>query len=352
MTKQEFFIMMLRSAVTAEPINSFAMTPYEYKAIMEMAKKQAVEGLIIESMINNHVKLQKKCVISMMKMKNAIAAENRRLNKRAIEIGNIFEKAGFRYAIVKGQGNALLYPNQMSRVPGDIDIWVEGKRKEISHFVKSQFPDAEGGELHIDYPIFKDTTVEVHFKPCLLCSPFSDRKLQKWIRTNSETQFSNRVQLPEADGEVCISTIEFNVVQQMTHVMHHFFTEGIGLRQIVDYFYVLKNTKHNNNFEKIFKRTGMLTFARGMMWVENHLFGLDDTYLLVKPNEKVGKIIFLEIMEGGNFGRHDERYSKRKEGKFSRVSTDIKRLIKLIPTFPSEALWAIERKGVNQVWKL
>lgn len=60
----------------------------------------------------------------------------------------------------------------------------------------------------------------------------------------------------------------------------------------------------------------------------------------------------MEIVEGGKFGRYDERYTSRKTGNLSRGATDVVRLLKLSTTFPSEALWGIGRKIINQHWKL
>lgn len=47
---------------------------------------------------------------------------NIRLNDAAIQVSEWFRKKGFRTCILKGQGNALMYPNPYSRTPDDIDI--------------------------------------------------------------------------------------------------------------------------------------------------------------------------------------------------------------------------------------
>ena len=59
---------------------------------------------------------------------------NVRLNDAAIQVSEWFRKKGFRTCILKGQGNALMYPNPYSRTPGDIDIWVEGGDKRVISF--------------------------------------------------------------------------------------------------------------------------------------------------------------------------------------------------------------------------
>ena len=352
MTKQDFFFWMLRSAISQQPMGEFTMTPYEYKEIFELAEKQGVVGLIIECLVNNQVKLKKKCVIHMMKMKNSLIKKNKKLNERAVEIGKLFDDAGFNYCIIKGQGNNLMYPNPMSRTPGDIDIWVKGSRKQISNFIKEKCPDARDGRVHIDFPFFEDAVVEVHYTPSVLSNPISNKRLQKWIKENAETQYSHKVNLPETEGTISIPTPEFNIIQQLAHIMSHFFIEGIGLRQFVDYYFVLKKARHDVDYEKTLRQLGLLRFAQGVMWVEKSVFEIEDDYLITKPNEKIGKLILNEIVEGGNFGRHDERYASRKSGYLARGATDVVRLLKLSSTFPSEALWGIGRKIINQKWKI
>ena len=65
-----------------------------------------------------------------------------------------------------------------------------------------------------------------------------------------EEQFSHRVMLGE-QGEIAIPTVEFNLIFQLTHIFSHLMNEGIGLRQLVDYYYVLCDFyKVYQNFSK------------------------------------------------------------------------------------------------------
>ena len=346
---------MLRSAVTQQPMGQFTMTPYEYKAMMEMAEKQSVQGLIIECLISNQVKLQKKCVIEMMKIKNALVAGNRKLNQRAVELGKIFEDAGFRYCIIKGQGNTLMYPNPMSRLPGDIDIWPLAPREELRDFIMRTCPETtDDGPAHAEVPFFEDVVVEVHYKPSVFLGVKKyDKRLQQWFLDEAETQMSHWVSLPETEGRIAIPTHEFNVIHQLSHIMKHFFTEGIGLRQLVDYYYVLKSADHSISYTDTLKWLGMKKFARGLMWVEKELFHLDEKYFIVEANEKIGKLILSEIMAGGNFGSYDKRYTSRSKGLLARGLTDVYRLLHFLPTFPLETLGTIADKTMlNWRWTM
>ena len=97
--------------------------------------------------------------------------------------------------------------------------------------------------------------VELHFFPCSMNNPIYHARLQKWFRRNADLQCSNVVKLPDGAGDIAIPTTAFNVVYQLTHLYHHFFDEGIGMRQIIDYFLVVndfsKNVFLNNKSSKI-----------------------------------------------------------------------------------------------------
>ena len=143
-----------------------------------------------------------------------------------------------------------MYPNPYSRTPGDIDIWVEGEDKRVISFVRSISPHEKACYHHIEFPSYKGVEVEVHYRPSFLLCFWHNRKLQKYYERVKEQQFSHRVMLGE-QGEIAIPTAEFNLIFQLTHIYSHLMNEGIGLRQLVDYYYVLCDFyKVYQNFSK------------------------------------------------------------------------------------------------------
>ncbi len=242
-------------------------------------------------------------------------------------------------------------------MPGDIDIWVDADRKEIVDFVKAIDDSAKEREKHISFTVAEDIEVEIHDIPSTLRSPKYNRRLQDFFREYSDEQFSNVVSSDDFATPVCVPTAEFNVVYQLAHIMSHFFVEGIGLRQFIDYAYVLrsagvKDGSWKRGIAERLEHLGMLKFARGVMWVLRECIGLDEELLYIETDERIGRLIRTEIINGGNFGYHDARYPFRKSGYVARGLTDIYRLLKLVPYFPNDALWKILRKFENQKWKL
>ncbi len=343
----------------------------EWEAMFDMAKKQAVVGIAFHA-LNKLAEVGQKPPLPLLYewigLSEQIKARNYIVNSRCIEVTKLFADAGFRSCILKGQGNALMYPEPLLRTSGDIDIWVtggsgkvNGSRKDIHDFVVTRCPNAQENLLHIDFPIFEDVPVEVHYKPRHVTIPKYDKRLQAWFDEKTDEQFSNVVRF---DGcEMCVPTAEFNVILQLSHIMSHFFIEGVGLRHFLDFYYVLAKVKDERlkvkderlkvkEIQETLQYLAMEKFARGVMWIEKECLNLPDEYFILEPDEKIGKIILNEMMEGGNFGQHDERYAQRKKGYLMRGLTDTYRLIKLAKYFPSESIWKIVRKVENQRWKV
>ncbi|HAW83229.1 MAG TPA: hypothetical protein DCX05_04535 [Prevotella sp.] len=389
-----------------------------------IAKKQCLVGVLfdgIKKLPAEHVGMEKELLLQWMAESQMLEKANVRLNDTAIQVSEWFRKKGFRTCILKGQGNALMYPNPYSRTPGDIDIWVEGGDKRVISFVRSISPHEKACYHHIEFPSYKGMEVEVHYRPSFLLCFWHNRKLQKYYERVKEEQFSHQVMLGE-QGEIAIPTVEFNLIFQLTHIFSHLMNEGIGLRQLVDYYFVICDfykvyqnssnpsvslSKGSSTFspspsssgsgdvtapsrcseplrskdggpskvspncagwdrrdaigdmtsatatalssfaanssaaidrvQKELKELGLWKFAGAIMYIMQEVFGMPASRLIVHPNEKYGKFVLNEVLEAGNFGKHDarNRFGRSQLGhNLQRVYRDIR----LVRYFPAEAL--------------
>ena len=375
----------------------------------------------IKKLPAEHVGMEKELLLQWMAESQMLEKANVRLNDTAIQVSEWFRKKGFRTCILKGQGNALMYPNPYSRTPGDIDIWVEGGDKRVISFVRSISPHEKACYHHIEFPSYKGMEVEVHYRPSFLLCFWHNRKLQKYYERVKEEQFSHQVMLGE-QGEIAIPTVEFNLIFQLTHIFSHLMNEGIGLRQLVDYYFVICDfykvyqnfsnpsvslSKGSSTFspspsssgsgdvtapsrcseplrskdggpskvspncagwdrrdaigdmtsatatalssfaanssaaidrvQKELKELGLWKFAGAIMYIMQEVFGMPASRLIVHPNEKYGKFVLNEVLEAGNFGKHDarNRFGRSQLGhNLQRVYRDIR----LVRYFPAEAL--------------
>jgi len=424
MEKQhQIFFDFLRFCIGSDSEIPSSLKEVDWQELYAIAKKQCLVGVLFDGMEKlpaEYVGMKKELLLQWMAESQMLEKANVRLNYAAIQVSEWFRKKGFRTCILKGQGNALMYPNPYSRTPGDIDIWVEGGDKRVISFVRSISPHEKACYHHIEFPSYKGVEVEVHYRPSFLLCFWHNRKLQKYYERVKEEQFSHRVMLGE-QGEIAIPTVEFNLIFQLTHIYSHLMNEGIGLRQLVDYYYVLcdfykvyqksskitpslftlkeGSTSHPDPLtlrgeggnrptrcseplrskdggpskvspncagwdrlsiegdnsagsttavtssastaldvvQKKLKELGLWKFAEGIMYIMQEVFGMPASQLIVPPNEKYGKFVLNEVLEAGNFGKHDarNRFGRSQLGhNLQRVYRDMR----LVRYFPAEAL--------------
>ena len=332
------------------------MTHYQWRDLYQMAMKQTLVGVMFPAIerLPEGMRPPKELLLQWYMMKERIVKMNRLLNQRAVETERFFKQERFKTCILKGQGVATLYPNPLLRVSGDIDIWLSGGRKEIYNFARERVGLQGLTYQHIHYPLHKDVEVEVHVTPGHLFSPIENRKLQRYFEACAEEQYQHRVELPEEVDTISVPTDEFNRVYVLLHIYGHLFGEGIGLRQVLDYYYVLRQPATEDSKARtvgMFRELKMRRFAGAMMWVMQEVFGLEDEYLLVAPDAKEGRFLLDEIMLAGNFGKYDARIDRKNHHRLlPRVWNSMKRNWKFLIRYPHEMIWDIPFRVWQYVW--
>ena len=303
-----------------------------------------------------------------------IEEQNKAVNVAAVKLLKSLKEQGFDGCILKGQGNGLLYPKPYRRTPGDIDVWVKcdgrGKMDDVRRvirFVKDRNPEARAIYHHIDGGEIDGVEVEVHYRPSFMNNLIHNRRLQKWFEQMADEQFGHYVELPDGVGAICVPTMDFNTVYLLAHVYHHLLHEGIGLRQVIDYFYLLKTTNYTNftNFESHTDRTdltdlretlqslGLWKIAGAVMWVLSEVLGLEEEYFLCPRDPKLGRKLMEETIIGGNFGVGDRRnYQKVNETRLHRYFRKSSRVLSHLSQYPREVIWAPYARLEHFFWRL
>lgn len=198
---------------------------------------------------------------------------------------------------------------------------------------------------------FIDTEVEVHFRPTWFFNPFVNRKVQKWIRENKAEQMAHY------DEKIGFSypTIEFNLVFSLIHIYRHVLYEGVGLRQMTDYYYILQHSLIEDR-QKAFvllKKFGVGKFTGAVMYVMQRAYGLNESQMLCAINEKQGKMLLDEILRGGNFGQYDDRLTYVDvQHRWKRGWENFKRDMRFIKDYPSEVAWMPVWKVWHYLWRM
>ena len=337
----------------------------DWDALFLFMKQQALLGVGfcgVERMKAGGADVPKAVLLKWYAVSEKIRTRNEMLNRKTHEVVRMLEENGFKCCVLKGQGNAIMYPNPGMRTAGDIDVWVDGTREEVMAFVKGKTAEVDIRFQHVELPVFKDVPVELHFMPVSMNNPMYNRRLQRWFEERKNEQMQNWVEQPEGAGKIPVPTWEFNIVYQLAHMMHHFFDEGIGLRQMMDYYYLLRTTDNgqqttdNCGLIVTLKYLNLYHFAGAVMWVLHEVFGLEERYDIAPADEWRGRLLLDEIVKGGNFGQHS---GLTRHGTGKKYFLKIRRNMRFVSAYPAEALcepvfrtwhffWRVTRGG----WKL
>lgn len=359
--QQKIFFDFLRFCIGSAKEIPGSLKEVDWKELYAIAKKQALLGVLFHGIqrLPKELAPEQKLLMQWMVMAEQIRKQNIRLFLDSVKVCKNFENEGFANCILKGQGNALLYPDPYMRTPGDIDIYLAGGRKRVMQYINKVCPNQVMRYHHVDFPVMK-TAIEVHFTPSYMFFPIHNSRMQKWFKEVMDLQCSNVVTLPDGYGEITVPTTSFNVIYILSHLYRHIFTEGIGLRQLLDYYFVLvkwhtdltnltdsnkslpQMTQINTDLDTLrheLKYLGLWKFAQAVMYVLHEVFGLSEDRMIAPMDEKEGRFLLDEIMRGGNFGQYDDRMgSKVGESKIHRYFRMNLRNLRFVKHYPTEAL--------------
>ena len=222
------------------------------------------------------------------------------------------------------------------RQSGDIDVWMwkngfslKENRKEVVRFARTIQPDATGSEHHTAVE-WMGTDVEMHYAPAYFCNPFANRRFRKWFMEYDKSKFYL------SENGFCVPDAEFNMVFLLSHAFRHYMYEGLGLRQVMDYYFLIQNLNVNHDHDNLIKRLGMARFEKAMKWVIGYVFEGKD----VEDGRKSGKLLLAHIMDGGNFGKHNAKTIASQHTHIGRFINQLAHDIRLMRYYPNESVWA------------
>lgn len=349
----KLFYELVRVAIGTSESLSHTPSQKEWKAIYYMAMKQSLVGICFAGLRRLgadadegfvRIGMSEMSYFTWMGMAVNIQQRNEHMDGYTNEVLAHFRNEGFPCQVLKGQGIASLYGSLAGlRQSGDVDVWVAGDRKALYEHSVKKFGKLEGLTYHhVHYPMYDTTTIsaqatdiEAHVWPSFLSSPLRNKRLQEFC-----------MMYEPKDGCEDIPSLAFNRVFILLHCYQHFTRRGVGMRQLLDYYFVLIRSyeNHNENYKdesmKWISDLGMKRFAEAMMWVMTEVFGLDEQCLLCDPNAEYGRFLLDEVMKTGNMGHADDRVDKIKlQSACGRYLNNLKRDTRIVKICPHEALW-------------
>lgn len=364
----DLFFQLIRVAIGTQESLSRIPTETGWIELYQMAEKQAMIGICFEGVkrcteaacsneevameeVFARLNLSEQLYYDWMSMALQIEKRNKVVNGQCMDLQKRLADDGFRSCILKGQGVAMYYPNELRglRQSGDIDVWVDGSKDDVLGYVNAVCPGGASCNLHVAFDVFENTGVEVHFTPSILSGKRRNGMLQTWFGQQKEAQLRNEV------NGIITPDVAFNVVFLLLHIFRHYMYEGIGLRQLTDYYFVLKAAhrdsrdgsvrKEINDAVRVVEDLGLGKFASALMWALGYVFSLPKEQMLWKPDERCGRRLLTIMMEGGNFGHFTEKYKVVGWDKpVRRMSRYVRRNWYMAQDFPKEVFLNVWHK--------
>lgn len=321
-TINTLFFELARVAIGTQETLTRLPSETEWEALFDMSMKQSLVGICFLGLHTLgadsdegyvQIGMSEDLYFDWMGMAAQINMKNDLVNEQCVELQKRLTADGFRSCILKGQGIAERYGEELRgfRQSGDIDLWVDADNEKVIDYVMQNYPTRDFGLRHIQFRCYSDTEVELHWIPISTYNSLQMRCLTRYFDNDRERQFAYR------SNGLCVPTSDFQVVHQLLHVYAHYVYEGVGLRQMMDlYFAQLAGANcQEGSVERakygevlgLFRRLGLLRFVAATQWVLQDVFGMSESVLLCAPDAKEGRKLLDEIMIGGNFGHHDER---------------------------------------------
>ena len=343
------FYMLLRFGLGLTQDFSFKPTPNEWAKLYQIAQKQSLLGITYNAVnkLGPERRPPLEIALQWATLAESIRDYNKLMNAESARLTSFFETQGHSTAILKGQANARLYPDVLSRQPGDIDIYVDGGQNKVTQMLlrtglmtsnprfanegKHDKPTKRYHHVHLP-PNENGIDVEVHFRPSSgNAYPLTNRRIQKFLLD----EIKHTELVPEGFH---VPSMKFALIMQLSHIQRHFLNTGIGLRQICDYLILLKETTTQERAQVavLLNRFGLKKMAGALMWLLVQVFHMDEALMLCEPDSYRGEWFLHEIMERGNFGRFS---SNRHNKLWKRIMISRLRHLRLLRFNFKEELW-------------
>lgn len=321
----------------------------EWEELFEVAKQQAVVGVFFDGI--ERLSLEQRpdynLMLKWIGVVQMIEASAKHNLKRTKELVAKFDDAGYESCVLKGVSAARYYPHPLRRQCGDIDLWTFERRRDVMLWLRDKYEIEHQVWHNVGVEIFDDVPVEVHFHPAWVYTPSRNYRLQRFfdIYRIKFIKDLSRGENKKEEG-FNIMPVEFDVVFSLVHSFRHFLAEGLKMRQVCDYFFILKRCQIEHvDLKKsvgIIESIGLGRYASAMMYVLCEVLGMPETMMLCEPNEKEGRFLMKDIV---SFGNYEQPYRGDGRKRF-------KRFYVMLNHYPSEVLWMFPWKIWHWFWRM
>lgn len=356
------FFELLKAGLWDKETQLSKFSTINLKEICRIAEEQSVVGLVAAGLEHvSDVKLPKEEVLQIVGQSLQLEQRNRAMNAFIANLIGRLKNAGINALLVKGQGIAQCYEKPLWRACGDVDLLLNAEDYEnAKKLLRPLATDVETEYTHFKHVgmTMDGWVVELHGT---LHSRLSKR-LDKQIDAIQEDTFKNgNVRSWDNSGtQVLLPSPDNDVIFVFTHILHHFFFEGIGLRQICDWCRLLWTYRDQIDVNGLAFRLD----AMGIMseWKVFAMYAVEYLGMPVeamplyaeeaKWSRKISNINAF-VLEVGNFGHKQRRdysgmsYLWRKFVSFWGRLSDILRHFRIFPLDSIRFFGGVLRSGLH-----
>lgn len=316
--------------------------------VLRLAEEQSVIGLIasrLEKMPNGILSLTEK--LTLLGKCQLIEQRNKAMNQFVAELVSKMQAEGIKSVLVKGLGVAQCYERPLWRSAGDIDFLLDEENYEkakslltpLSDHVEAEDVQAKHQGLYI-----KGFLVELHGRMPFAMSGRVDRVIEEVV-TNTFMPRGTRM-WKNGEVDMYIPNADNAVILVFTHFLHHFFIEGVGLKQICDWCRMLWTYRHEIDVSMLWKRlqeAGLMSEWKAFASLAVKTLGMpvDAMPFYDEGFKRKGEMVLRHILKTGNLGQNNDlSYRVKYKGCAYKMVSFWRRLVdfvNFVPIFPLDA---------------
>ena len=373
---QEAFFALVRAGlfpVHGEGLMVHDFSNVDWGEVYRLAEEQSVIGLVaagIETVQGSWFKVQgsplvpQEWALQFIGQTLQIEQRNRAMNEFVARLIALLRKNDIYAILVKGQGIAQCYEKPLWRASGDVDLLLSEDNYEKAKEIL--FPQADSVEQefvflkHIGMSI-SGWEVELHGTQ----RPRLTKQIDRMVDEVQEDVFYGGHVRSWMNGktQVFLPGPDSDVIFVFTHILHHFYQEGIGLRQICDWCRLLWTYRESLDIallESRLRKMGLMDEWKAFYALANKYLGMPEVSGLMFQDSRHSKWerkadrVMVFVLEVGNFGHNrthtqSASYIVRKAFSLWRRTADS---FRHFITFPKNSLkiwWYMVCTGVKLV---
>jgi len=345
---QQAFFALLRAGLWEKDVELHTLESIDFSEIYRLAEDQSVFGLIAAGLEHvEDVKVPQQWALQFAGQTLQLEQRNKAMNVFVAKLIEDLRKADVYTLLMKGQGVAQCYEKPLWRACGDVDLLLSNDNYEkAKRYLKpraSHIEDEDEKRMHLGLTI-DGWLVELHGT---LYTCFS-KKINRLIDSVQASIFcGGEVRSWDNNGTIVyLPRPDNDVILVFTHILEHFFIEGVGLRQICDWCRLLWTYRNSVDFgllEKRIRKAGIMTEWKAFASLAVDSLGMPAEAMPFYDERfrRKGERVLRLVMEAGNFGHNkDLSYRTKYKGITYKVVSLWRRMgdfVRFVPIFPLDA---------------